>query len=178
MNSKESEILNLIVNSPTTKLEFCLAQLTLVNFNIKNGGSFFFFFFLFYFSFSKKKRKERKAQPISISPCTQPYLSRQKEWEGAVWETQPVPSVYVLRNGALCKSFSPASFFPRRLYLINQATHVLPCRYPQSERLEQGIHSSIIDSNRNFQFLTIVCILIRVGSWRKMKTIISKASLE
>ena len=141
-------------------------------------GQFFFFFFLFYFSFSKKKRKERKAQPISISPCTQPYLSRQKEWEGAVWETQPVPSVYVLRNGALCKSFSPASFFPRRLYLINQATHVLPCRYLQSERLEQGIHSSIIDSNRNFQFLTIVCILIRAGSWRKMKTIISKASLE
>ena len=73
MNSKESEILNLIVNSPTTKLEFCLAQLTLVNFNIENGGSFFFFFFLFYFSFSKKKRKERKAQPISINPCTQPY---------------------------------------------------------------------------------------------------------
>ena len=178
MNSKESEILNLIVNSPTTKLEFCLAQLTLVNFNIKNGGSFFFFFFLFYFSFSKKKRKERKAQPISISPCTQPYLSRQKEWEGAVWETQPVLSVYVLRNGALCKSFSPASFFLPRLYLINQATHVVPCRYLQSERLEQGIHSSIIDSNRNFQFLTIVCILIRAGSWRKMKTIISKASLE
>lgn len=178
MNSKECEILNLILNSPTTKLEFCVAQLTLVHLNIENGDSFFFFFFLFYFSFSKKKRKERKAQPISISPCTQPYLSRQKEWEGAVWETQPVPSVYVLRNGALCKSFSPASFFPRRLYLTNQATHVIPCRYLQSERLEQGIHSSIIDSNRNFQFLTIVCILIRAGSWRKMKTIISKASLE
>lgn len=178
MNSKECEILNLILNSPTTKLEFCVAQLTLVHLNIENGDSFFFFFFLFYFSFSKKKRKERKAQPISISPCTQPYLSRQKEWEGAVWETQPVPSFYALRNGALCKSFSPASFFPRRLYLINQATHVIPCRYLQSERLEQGIHSSIIDSNRNFQFLTIVCILIRAGSWRKMKTIISKASLE
>ena len=139
----------------------------------KRGQFFFSFSFCFTFLFQK-----RKAQPISISPCTQPYLSRQKEWEGAVWETQPVPSVYVLRNGALCKSFSPASFFPRRLYLINQATHVLPCRYLQSERLEQGIHSSIIDSNRNFQFLTIVCILIRTGSWRKMKTIISKASLE
>ena len=150
MNSKECEILNLILNSPTTKLEFCVAQLTLVHLNIENGDSFFFFFFLFYFSFSKKKRKERKAQPISISPCTQPYLSRQKEWEGAVWETQPVPSVYVLRNGALCKSFSPASFFLCRLYLTNQATHVIPCRYLQSERLEQGIHSSIIDSNRNF----------------------------
>ena len=142
MNSKECEILNLILNSPTTKLEFCVAQLTLVHLNIENGDSFF--------SFSKKKRKERKAQPISISPCTQPYLSRQKEWEGAVWETQPVPSVYALRNGALCKSFSPASFFLRRLYLTNQDTHVIPCRYLQSERLEQGIHSSIIDSNRNF----------------------------
>ena len=148
MNSKECEILNLILNSPTTKVEFCVAQLTLVHFSLLL--LLLLFFFLFYFSFSKKKRKESKAQPISISPCTQPYLSRQKEWEGAVWETQPVPSVYVLRNGALCKSFSPASFFLRRLYLTNQATHVIPCRYLQSERLEQGIHSSIIDSNRNF----------------------------
>ena len=55
MNSKECEILNLILNSPTTKLEFCVAQLTLVHLNIENGDSFFFFFFLFYFSFSKKK---------------------------------------------------------------------------------------------------------------------------
>ena len=105
MNSKECEILNLILNSPTTKLEFCVAQLTLVHLNIENGDSFFSF------SFSKKKRKERKAQPISISPCTQPYLSRQKEWEGAVWETQPVPSVYLLRNSALCKAFSSCAVF-------------------------------------------------------------------
>ena len=111
MNFKECEILNLILNSPTTKLEFCVDQHTLVHFNIENGDGFFFFFFLFYFSFSKNKRKERKAQPISISPCTQPYLSRQKEWEGAVWETQPVPSVYVLRNGALCKAFSSCAVF-------------------------------------------------------------------
>ena len=61
MNSKECEILNLVLNSPTTKLEFCVAQLTLVHFNIENGDRFFFFFFLFYVSFSKKKRKERKA---------------------------------------------------------------------------------------------------------------------
>lgn len=60
MNSKESEILNLIVNSPTTKLEFCLAQLTLVNFNIKNGGSFFSFSFYFTFLFQKRKEKREK----------------------------------------------------------------------------------------------------------------------
>ena len=62
MNSKESEILNLIVNSPTTKLEFCLAQLTLVNFNIKNGDSFFFLFlFVLLFFFKKEKKREKSS---------------------------------------------------------------------------------------------------------------------
>ena len=51
MNSKECEILNLILNSPTTKLEFCVAQLTLVHLNIENGDSFFSFSFCFTFLF-------------------------------------------------------------------------------------------------------------------------------
>ena len=60
MNSKECEILNLILNSPTTKLEFCVAQLTLVHLNIENGDSFFSFSFCFTFLFQKRKEKREK----------------------------------------------------------------------------------------------------------------------
>ena len=58
MNSKECEILNLILNSPTTKLEFWVAQLTLVHFNIENGAVFFSFCFTFLFQKRKEKREK------------------------------------------------------------------------------------------------------------------------
>ena len=61
MNSKECEILNLILNSPTTKLEFCVAQLTLVHLNIENGDSFFFLFLFFLLFFLKKEKKREKS---------------------------------------------------------------------------------------------------------------------
>ena len=44
-----------------TKLEFCVAQLTLVHFNIENGDSFFFSFsFCFTFLFQKRNEKREK----------------------------------------------------------------------------------------------------------------------
>ena len=54
MNFKECEILNLILNSPTTKLEFCVDQHTLVHFNIENGDGFFFLFLFVLLFFFKK----------------------------------------------------------------------------------------------------------------------------
>ena len=56
MNSKECEILNLILNSSTTKLEFCVAQLTLVHFIF----FIFIFCFSFCFTFLFQKRKEKR----------------------------------------------------------------------------------------------------------------------
>ena len=56
MNSKECEILNLILNSPTTKLEFCVAQLTLVHFSFFCCCCCFSFCFTFLFQKRKEKR--------------------------------------------------------------------------------------------------------------------------
>ena len=75
MNSKECEILNLILNSPTTKLEFWVAQLTLVHFNIENGAVFFSFCFTFLFQKRLLFSNECIQNILILSATVAPFAS-------------------------------------------------------------------------------------------------------